>query len=796
MTGIDKVCNQISGFHPLCIIEQHLLFNLNYFTARLSQYQQSLTNQPPIILSTNPNRLHSILTQNKFINGPSAINYQSSTTARPFSYTPPPITYPQFWVNSTSTIASLAQVVTSSPNPSSEESSETVTTVSSTPFDSQESGEQNHPRSANRTDMSSFEEAQETFLGSNPFHIRNGRSISSSIGRMEEPILVRSPRQAELLGLAVGYLGAKLFNYIDPPSPEVNYREMYTALKKNVDTQSQQFIQLGHSFEFEHHEIERGLAEIHSHLSMQMSFLTSKFDEFKTSLNAGLLRVYLLIARLSEDTYRLLEMVQYDKILSDCMASRLSMAAIEPKSLAEQLKLKQAQLSLIARELVISPETLSPYYHHALARCSIHQPKGQIDIQMDLPIKHLGQEVRIAEIFSVPFFHTAPKAPPQLCHLAHSHDNAIILDGVPFPLNLADSTHCTLERGICQYFPYSTTATTKVGCIRALLGDGLDVNKLQEACPFHCRTTDLSTEEVSVIKLGWVKGFYQYAITLPPVNSVVKCYKPNNHKTYSLREKDTSVIGTFLVELSCGCEIHLSDEYPIVSTPFPCFTGKYQEHQAPRINVVIPSRWANYNTTQMAMASTYDQPILTTKGYTFSEAFNDTWFKHDLVLNLSAAHLPNYDEFMIHFSNYHHIINPGMTILWLSVLSILGLYLFYHNWRLSQRLMVALSMIPVVRADDGGKVEHNWYLFLTMFGLLILMILVGLIICCCLFCVRKRKLKCVPVSPVDEIEIYRAPPRNSGPRINPRQFYTIPEITRPMVVEQPQSSALLASYLR
>lgn len=80
--------------------------------------------------------------------------------------------------------------------------------------------------------------------------------------------------------------------------------------------------------------------------------------------------------------------------------------------------------------MVIPTEQRFSHYHHELTRCSFNQTQGLIEIQLDIPIKHMHE--KIAEIFILPFYHKTSPGIAQICHVKHSHDFLIIKTQIPF----------------------------------------------------------------------------------------------------------------------------------------------------------------------------------------------------------------------------------------------------------------------------------------------------------------------------------------------------------------------------
>lgn len=800
--ALDHNCDKLernSEFSAICLIEQYLSHNLDYFTRRLNQFQQALTNRVPKTLSVR-NLAHTILTDRRFgyqnLTGIPVASTSTTTTVRPS----PPVQQ-TLTVNPTTPVKPATSVVPPIFRTEIDNFFPTSTTESSLsgpprPFSSEEDDPAAGASPINfGTPMDDFYRAQATLMSSG---LVNTTRLRRDILLLQDTGFIgpRTKRQAALLGLAAGYIGTHIFNYFDPPTPAVDFKALYQHLQKNMDIQSNNTLRLADAIQLEHHQVEKGLAGLYTHFNVAMATQSQNLNAFRQSLRDGNLRSYLLTARVSEDTYRLLELNQYDKIQSDCINGRLSLVAVEPKALGNELLFKQKALRPLDRELVIPAHRLSAYYHHPLAKCSFNPDLGSIDIRLEVPIKPRNQRVRVAEIFSVPFFHSTGND-SQICHISHSQELVAIVNDQPLPISAADTSHCQLSKGICQYFPFGTSASSNIECVKAMFSRGPQfADRIQQTCHFTCRSTSPALTEISVVRLGWFKGKYQFAITLPSQKAQVRCdSKSPTPGNFSIRTEATPILGAFLIELTCGCVIFLSDSYPLIQPPYPCFMSSDRSLAVPRINILIPNRWANFNTTQQHIISEINQEILKLDGYeNFHDAYNASWFHSDLVLNMTDMEHPSWDKFQIHFGYYSHLLTPSLLGIWIFLSSLFNLFLFYKYWKLSQQLIIVLAMIPKVRAAHPAEMEHKYYFFLVSLGVLAVIILVTLIMCCCIFCRRRRRLRlqCVPLDTQQE-EPYAPETRTRvPPPRTPAMFYSAPVVTRPNTMTNP----ILKHYLR
>lgn len=286
---------------------------------------------------------------------------------------------------------------------------------------------------------------------------------------------------------------------------------------------------------------------------------------------------------------------------------------------------------------------ISSYYHHELVRYSINPIDNIIQIKLQVPIKPQNQEIQIAEIFTLPFYHTNPEGLSQICQVDYSSEFTIIVNQVPVPISLANNGHCALNKGICQYFGHSTTATTNAGCIQALFKNkGAMYQHLHEACPFTCRITDKN--ETSVISLGWFNNLYQFAISQPPPSTKIICKNSTSEQIFDLTNLHQP-IGIILVEIQCGCFIQMNGHYPNIVPAFPCVKGSDKQFMSPRVNIAIPSRWGHLNFTK-TMAHQANTQLLQDEGFkTLKEIYNHTWYQGDIVVNLTKLEKKSYETF-------------------------------------------------------------------------------------------------------------------------------------------------------
>lgn len=530
-------------------------------------------------------------------------------------------------------------------------------------------------------DVSSFVEEVARFRNRNSDSLsRKGRSVMWAT--FHNTNATRTKRQAALAVLAIGWVGAKIYNYVDPPSDSTDFSKIYEHLQANVDSNSRNAIRIAETINNQNHMIGSGLLNISSYLGTRIRQNNNKIDEIQKSIQEGMLRSLLFHAHLAEDIYRSIEISQYAHIQSACINGRLSPLAVDYDTLKRELSTLDTALQINNMTMVIPQDQLSSYYHHTLTRCSFHPSNGLIQIQLDIPIKSKHDQVNIAEIFSVPFFHETTLGEPQVCFVKYSHDFVILKNDMPLPISMADTSHCKISDGICQYFSLATRATSYAGCIKALLApQGTRFDELHEACPFSCRLTN--SDEVLVTKLGWHNSFYRYAITHPPINSVIIYNNNSTRRTFDLLQPNTtSPYGVIIVEIPCNCYINLNSVHPNIVPPFPCLVGHKNSNifATPKLNFAIPSRWSLINVAEIIQVNDFHQPLYLTEGYdNFSDIYDPSWFNKDIVLNFTHPDVQtnSIDHYVL---AYHHLLTPATTTIWLGFLSIFAIFLFYKNW--------------------------------------------------------------------------------------------------------------------
>lgn len=719
---------------PICMIDQYLLNNFNYLTGKIDFMYQTLTTLTPPKVKIK--KISTLIENNK-----------RPPLAKPIVFLPEPSSEEiEEYITSTTTTTTTTST-TSTPAP-------IQSLVQGNPPDVRTRQQltrdrflqENHPANVRHsppilvppstTDLPpmptvrSFRTEAEKFLHRNAHNLtRVGRSVMWN--NLSNQTNSRTKRQASILALAAGWVGAKNFNYIDPPTTSTNIQLLYDHLQANVDINSTNSIRIAHTVEIANNRLNDNIMNLTTHLGHRIRLNNHRITDIQRTMQDGALRSYLFDTRLAEDLYRYIELVQYSQIQSACMSGRLPLQAIDSSSLKMELVHLNKTLATVNMTTVISNSQLSKYYHHEMTRCSFDPEHGTIDIKLDVPIKSLDQIVTVAEVFSLPFYHHANQETPQLCYMSHSHDFVILINNIPYPISNADSSLCDLSKGSCQYSSLSTRASNHAGCIKALLSQkGLSYEILHQTCPFTCRETQ--SKEVLVTKLGWHDSYYRYAVTQPPTSSKIICKQNDTFHTFSIIDTTAHSFGVYIIELTCGCYIYLNNQHPIVRPPFPCLIGKSDsgDFLSPKINIAIPSRWSLINTAELTKANHYHETLFVTEGYeNFSDIYNANWFKHDLVFNLTIPEIKPFGSFQTYVDSFHHIVNPIISIFWLVLLTILVIYVFYKTWTLSQQLLVFAMLIPGACADSL-TIYNNLFMGIISLSLLSILVVILLLVCC------------------------------------------------------------------
>ncbi|OXA48851.1 hypothetical protein Fcan01_16151 [Folsomia candida] len=543
----------------------------------------------------------------------------------------------------------------------------------------------------------------------------------------------------------------------------------------SIDINSRNAIRLANTITNQNHMIGSGFLNISSYLGTRIK-QNNKIEDMQKSMQEGALRSFLFQARMSEDIYRSLELFQYASIQSACMTGRLSLQAVDYVTLNQELLTLRTILNKNNMTLVIPQERLSSYYHYELTRCSFKPEQGIIEIQLNIPIKPLHEQVDITEIFSIPFFHKTDLGEPQICFVQHSHDFVILKNDMPFPISMADTSHCRISDGICQYFSLATRATSHAGCVKALLApQGTRFDVLHQACPFSCRLTN--SAEVLVTKLGWHNSLFRYAITQPPLNSEIICNNNSTLRNFELLQPNTtSPYGVIIVEIPCSCYINLNDKHSTVVPPFPCLNGQTDKNtfKTPQLNLIIPSRWSKINVAELTKANNYNQKLYLTEGYSnLSDIYNEKWFEKDIVLNLTQPGVRDFNSFQQYVLDYHHLFNPAIITVWMGFLSLFAIFLYYKTWKLSQQLFAFAMFIPGAKAENLSIIQHNVVLFVITIIILISLILFLIFLCCGLYCKQRTSTQSLsyPRGIEGEFQTFHISTPETPPSLDPKDIF-------------------------
>lgn len=586
----------------------------------------------------------------------------------------------------------------------------------------------------------SFDDAVEALPG------RRRRS-TMLIGE-EQPTQSRSRRQLLAIGIAgsaIAYLGHKIYNYFDHQESPVTSTTRLTILTSRVRNSEKQVYQLGSALRIARNSLHHGFTAIFNQID------ENRNRSFETNIHSSL-----HLSQLTEKLTQTVEFLHYQQIIKSCSSSRLSPVAINPKRLHRDLSRLTPSLTSHNKELVIPVSHLSAYYHHDLCKCHVDLITGQVHITLEVPIKPVKVNFRVAELFSLDFYWTQPNLAPQICRLQSSHEFAILIDGHAFPISPSDTSHCRLALGICKFQTYGALAQANTACIRALLSsDGSSNQRLLESCPILCRATSKSAS--TVVSLGFTDGWHNFAITAPPSSSHIRCKDELGHSTLiPIRNATESAIGTYMIQIKCGCSIIFGDEFhPEVSPPFPCQI-KEDDTTSPtgNIKILIPSRWSNLGLDHITRPTDILEPHkYLGAGYeSLDSIFNSSWYLSDALLNVSRAYNPQELDSLVDLVAEHHdyfspIFTATYNIIFITVLSVL----YIRQNRLQRRLQLLLTvdrfqMVHAITEKELSTKINTFLLSLGIFNIIILL----LVIICLYACCRRRNQRIECTSSPDE----------------------------------------------
>lgn len=323
-----------------------------------------------------------------------------------------------------------------------------------------------------------------------------------------------------------------------------------------------------------------------------------------------------------------------------------------------------------------------------------------------------------------------------------------------YPITNSDASLCNIDAHFCRFFPYSSSARSSVDCIQALLtAGGVSKDVLHTACPFKC--VDSNPASISVVSLGFQDNSYSYAVFIPSTTTWIECQNSSEHLTRHSLSNNSITQGSYLIHLKCGCTLKFAQNlHDDVRPPFPCYHDVHSTPTptVPKVSIIIPSRWSYLPGDQILRAIRLDQALLASEGHqNFSSAFNPSWFKSDLVLDVGKAYqFSEKGSFISHLASHANLYSGGFSLFGDIFLACIIFYLLYKLTLLNRKFHVAAGVaytqVSPARALTDTELTHHitiWLSTILVFNLLFL----GVLVVCCIACRKKLRIECVDISP-------------------------------------------------
>jgi hypothetical protein len=608
-----------------------------------------------------------------------------------------------------------------------------------------------------------------------PFERQLTGIVNNLIRLRRDLPLERPKRQLFLGGLAAGYIGSKLFSFFDHTS--VDTASMYTKLTKGMDIINHHVIQEATAINLVQnqtfHKIHAAVAEF----NLRIGEFRNETNKLTRDMHHGELRNLLLLTEALQEQLRSVELFQYSLILSACTSGRLPSSAVSPGALRRELTHMQRKLLDRNFTLVIPVNDLSSYFFHELTHCHFNHEKDEIVVSLSVPIKPSKVKYSLVETIAVPFLDTDSTGNPNLCSVDISHQLVVIEQG-PFstnavPIDLAQSSQCSLKPRFCFYNEFSSTSRISTDCMRLLL-TGATAEYLREVCPFHCRPARVN--ETSIVSLeSKPDDAGIFAVTNPPANASVTCLHPNNTVRSITPLETTHSLGSHLIVLAdCLCHIDLRTR--IIRVPHPCRINSIAPNE---VRILIPSRWTNLSSTFVLMADTVESDILTGPSFSnVTEIYDPSWQQKALVIgNDWNLKFPKYSDFVTHFTNHETTFTSYVGLLWNCVLTAAIICLWCRmnvtSWgaRAAGAAYPTVAYLPTAQALDDASLDHKINVFLWTVGSIcatsFIIFLIVLVVCIRKWRPKRFRLQCVPLQDTSDQHMTYEPEDHERPPLYP-----------------------------
>lgn len=196
------------------------------------------------------------------------------------------------------------------------------------------------------------------------------------------------------------------------------------------------------------HELNNNMHQVVTKFNALLATEKSNAAKHYQSLVGGEIRQALSTAHSVQELTRLVDLVTYFAIMSDCRQRRIPAHIIAPEELKAQLIALDKQLRKRDHTLVIPAEDKSTYYHLPIATCRMgpFQTTIKIHVILDIPIKRLDHEMSLYQAIAIPF-----TSKGQLCRLDVNHHTVIKRNDKVFVIDGSQAHSCDFDKELCYF---------------------------------------------------------------------------------------------------------------------------------------------------------------------------------------------------------------------------------------------------------------------------------------------------------------------------------------------------------
>jgi len=467
------------------------------------------------------------------------------------------------------------------------------------------------------------------------------------------------------------------------------------------------------------------------------------------------------------------EILRYKDLQDHCRAQTISLLAVSPRQLAQDLGAIRRRIGADGYELVISDRNIARYYKMRIADC-MFTSTGQTIYQLRIPIRRKEDDWKLYQMTNIPFGYKGSTCiiqhAPTL--LAASQANLVTIQGTQLH-------QCQLDSGLCQIPQYNADPLSGFLCAERLLR-GASVQELNDVCLFECLT---DKSELSITQLD----YHTFILTGAKEGMKLSCKRGT--ETYAVHPPNQN-IGGLEIKLACGCELVIPGRMPI-RPPYPCPIGLVE---TPHINIVIP---AIMSKVDVLLKATQEKVRSESTLYPSLKAvFNESWDLSTPRLNLTE--ISKLKQTIV--PELIHLSAPSTStavIIWNVLMTIAVALLLYKEFNRNGGYVLGIPManqITGAAADsDHIHTHHTVNLTVTLFVLLTLM--GALIATYIYFLLKKRKVEADSLLTEMNIEILGRVNQSKEVRLelaNPNELGT------PMVISlnTPETSRVIRALDR